>query len=344
VLSADQRGVARPVGSACDSGAYQVAPPSLSGISAGGATTTSATISAGVNPNLQDAKVVVNYGRTAGYGSSTSAVDLGAGNAAASFTAALTGLAPNTTYHFDVVATNADGQTASSDGVFRTLPPLTASIARAATTGPALALTIACDGGAGPGKCAGGIRLSAADPAKHRRAHKLTVAAGRYSVPSGHRVTVKLRLNGKGRTMLTQHYALASTLTLRGTTRLTRNVTFRYARITSLISYTATFSPGSTVVNDLTVTHVPHGGKVTVVCHGGGCPTIQRTFAPRRGKVIAGKAFAHSPLHVGTRLVIEVIAANRVGKVETLTIRSGAQPTLNHLCLPPGTSQPARCA
>jgi hypothetical protein len=47
---------------------------------------------------------------------------------------------------------------------------------------------------------------------------------------------------------------------------------------------------------------------------------------------------------VGTRLVIEVIAANRVGKVETLTIRSGAQPTLNHLCLPPGTSQPARCA
>ena len=50
VLTRDQRGVARPVGAACDSGAYQVAPPSLSGISGGGITTTSATIAAACEP------------------------------------------------------------------------------------------------------------------------------------------------------------------------------------------------------------------------------------------------------------------------------------------------------
>ena len=82
-----------------------------------------ATVATSVNPNLQDATVVVNYGTTTSYGSSTTAVDLGAGNSAVPFTAALTGLAPNTTYHFDVVATNADGLTTSSDGVLTMLRP-----------------------------------------------------------------------------------------------------------------------------------------------------------------------------------------------------------------------------
>ena len=72
---------------------------------------------------------------------------------------------PNTTYHFDVVATNADGQTTTSDGVFTTLPPLTASIAQASTVGPALRLTIACGGGFGPGTCAGPISPRRARPA-----------------------------------------------------------------------------------------------------------------------------------------------------------------------------------
>ncbi len=244
VLSADQRGVARPVGSACDSGAYEAAPPSLSGISAGALTTTSATIAAAVNPNIQDATVIVNYGPTTNYGSSTAPQDLGAGNAPAHFSAALTGLAPNTTYHFDVVATNADGRTTSSDGVFTTLPPLGASIARATTTGATLSLTIACAGGSGPGTCAGTIGLSAKVASKHRRARKVTVAAGAYSVSSGASETVTLRLNRTGQTMLSQHYKLVSTVSLGGTTQVSMPVTFRYPVIKSPVSYTWAFAPG----------------------------------------------------------------------------------------------------
>src|SRR6185437_6451184 len=60
VLGTDQRGVARPTGSPCDSGAYQVAPPTVIGVSVSAVTTTTAGIAASVNPNLRDASVVVN--------------------------------------------------------------------------------------------------------------------------------------------------------------------------------------------------------------------------------------------------------------------------------------------
>jgi CSLREA domain-containing protein len=346
VVASDQRGVARPVGAACDSGAYQVAPPSVSSVATSGVTTTTATVAASVNPNLQDATVVVNYGTTTNYGSSTPAVDLGAGNSPVPFTASLPGLAPNTTYHFDVVATNADGKTTTGDGVFTTLPPLTASIARATTTGPALALTIACAGGSGgsggSNACAGSIQLSANDPAKHRRNHKLTVAAGSYSVASGGRVTAMLRLNRKGQAMLAQHYALVSTVSVAGTTAITRTVTFRYPLVKSPISYTWAFASASSVANELTVMRVPRGGNVKVICRGGGCPFSVHTFAPRHGRVVLAPTFER-PLRAGASLAIEVIAANQVAKVETFTIRGGLPPAVSRQCLPPGTSRPARC-
>ena len=357
VLSSDQRGVARPVGSACDSGAYEVAPPSLSGISAGGLTTTNGTIAAAVNPNFQDATVVVNYGLTKSYGSNSAPQDLGAGNASAPFTATIGGLAPGTTYHYDVVATNADGSTTSSDRVFTTLPPLTASIARATTTGSALSLTIACAGGSGPGQCAGKIQLTAraATSKAHsaRRTHKkhpggkpVAVAGGSYAVASGRSVTVAVRLNKKGKTLLNAHYVLGATLSLRGTTALTRAVTFRYRKLTHKFTYTWSFPPGSTsaAATELTVGPLPRGGSVVAICHGGGCPFSARRFARKHGQVVLAPIFGHNPLHPGATLQLEALAPNQVGEVDVFGIRSGQQVSVLQLCLPPGTTRPARCA
>lgn len=349
VLGTDQRDVGRPVGASCDSGAYQVAPPSVTGISTSAITTTTAAIAADVNPNLQDTTVVVNYGRTQSYGSSPAPRDLGAGNAPASFAAALTGLTPNTTYHFDVVAKNADGTTTSGDGVFTTLPPLTASIARATTTGPMLSLTIACGGGSGPGTCAGAIRLTSRVAAKHahaggaKRSKALTVAKGSYSVQGGNHVTVRIKLNQNGRTMLSAHYSLASTVTLGGTTAVTRQVTFRYPVIRSDVIFTFSFKDGPIVATQLDVTGIPPGGKVTVSCRGGGCPFAARGFRPRHGHVNAAPAFEHAPLRLGASIQVAVAAANRVAKVETLTLRSGPTVTVTKQCLPPGARRPARC-
>jgi hypothetical protein len=343
VLGSDQRGVARPVGSACDSGAFQVAPPSVSGISPGGITTTSATITAAVNPNLQDAKVFVKFGLTSNYGSSTPPQDLGAGNAPAPFTATLTGLEPNRTYHFAVVATNADGQTTTSDGVFNTLPPLTASIAQASTLGAALRLTIACDGGSGPGTCTGAIRLTAHLPGKrHHRSVK--VGAASFAVNSGGRTTLRIVLNRTGLTMLAQHYTLPATLTLRGTTQLSRKVTFTYRRIKADVPFTLSFAGTSSVATQLAVTKMPRGAKLTVTCRGGGCPFGHRAFAARHGTVILTPTFKQAHLHAGTIIRFEVAAPNRVGFVETLVIRSGQGPLDIKQCLPPGVHRPTRCA
>lgn len=351
VLSRDQRGAARPVGSACDSGAYEVAPPSLTGISAGGITTTSATVAAAVNPNLQDGSVVVNYGRTQSYGSSTPPLDVGAGNASAPFTAALTGLAPGTTYHYDVVATNADGRSTSSDHVFTTLPPLSASIARATTTGSALSVTIACAGGSGPGRCSGTIRLTARGVTKrpHAKKHRgkpQLVATRAYAVASGRRVTVKVRLNRAGQRLLNAHYVLSTTLSLRGTTRLTRAITFRYRKLTHKFTYEWSFPPGSTsgAATELTVGPLPRGGSVIAICHGGGCPFSVRRFAPRHGQVALAPIFGQHPLHPGATLQIEALAPNQVGEVDIFGIRPGQNVSVLRLCLPPGTTRPARCA
>lgn len=341
VLGADQRGVGRAVGSACDSGAYQVAPPSVRGVSVSAITTTTATIAASINPNLRDATVVVNYGLTPSYGSSTPPLDVGAGNAAVPFSGGLGGLVPGATYHFDVVATNADGQTTTGDGTFTALPPLTASIARLSTLGPALRLTISCGGGSGPGTCSGPITLTARLPGKHR--HPVRVAAGSYAVPSGAQRTVKVGLNRAGQTVLTQQYVLATTLSVSGTTSARRKVTFSYPRILSKTPFDLGFAPGSTTFTRLAVIHVPRGGKVTVICHGGGCPLSVRQFVPRHAQVVLTQFFRNRQLRPGTTLQLRVMAANRVAEVETFVIRGGQGPNVIHQCLPPGAARPARC-
>jgi hypothetical protein len=65
-----------------------------------------------VNPNLRATTYSFQYGTTTAYGSETGARDAGAGNAPADASAGLAGLAPGTTYHYRVVATNCTGQIA----------------------------------------------------------------------------------------------------------------------------------------------------------------------------------------------------------------------------------------
>ena len=116
----DQRGVARPQGTGCDAGAYELAPPLISGASATATSPTTATVKATVNPNLQDTTVVVHYGTTTAYGPTSANEDIGAGNTPAPVAIPLSGLAPGATYHAQVVVTNADGTSRSADLVFTT--------------------------------------------------------------------------------------------------------------------------------------------------------------------------------------------------------------------------------
>ena len=83
-------------------------------------TAAAATVSGTVNPNGQDTSYHFDYGTTMSYGSSTSPADAGSGNAAVSVSSQLTGLSPNTTYHYRLVASNGSGTTAGNDATFTT--------------------------------------------------------------------------------------------------------------------------------------------------------------------------------------------------------------------------------
>jgi hypothetical protein len=119
----DQRGVARPQRSACDIGAYEVAPPTVVTGAANGVGPSTATLTGSVNPNLKASTYHFEYGTTTAYGTSTPDGSAGAGNSPVSVSAQVGGLSPNTTYHFRLVASNDDGTSVGGDGTFTTLSP-----------------------------------------------------------------------------------------------------------------------------------------------------------------------------------------------------------------------------
>jgi CSLREA domain-containing protein len=110
----DQRGVVRPFGAACDIGAYERAAPIPL------ITQAAATVTGTVNPNARATTAHFEFGTTAQYGSSTPNIAVPAGVDAVPVSADLGALAPNTTYHVRLVASNADGASTSNDASFTT--------------------------------------------------------------------------------------------------------------------------------------------------------------------------------------------------------------------------------
>jgi hypothetical protein len=115
--------VPRPSGPACDIGAYEVAPAAVTTGAASGTTTTAATIAGTVTANAGvatgGASTHFEFGTSTSYGSSTAAQVVN-GTSPVAVSAALSGLAPNTTYHYRLVATAVDGTTMGADQIFTT--------------------------------------------------------------------------------------------------------------------------------------------------------------------------------------------------------------------------------
>ena len=96
-------------------------PPGATTGSARSVTPTAARLSASVDPNGRATTYHFEWGTTAGYGKRTSEASAGAGQSARSVSAAISGLSPNTRYHFRIVATNDAGTTRGRDRSFVTL-------------------------------------------------------------------------------------------------------------------------------------------------------------------------------------------------------------------------------
>jgi hypothetical protein len=105
--------------------AYRIAQPSPA-VSTGAATSiaqTSATLHASVDPNgFEVSECKFEYGPTTSYGSSAPCTPApGSGESPVAVSAAIGGLAGNTTYHFRIFAKNAGGTSTGSDQTFKTL-------------------------------------------------------------------------------------------------------------------------------------------------------------------------------------------------------------------------------
>ena len=116
----DQRGVSRPQGPHCDSGAVERSKPTAGSPTVSNITPTGASVTATANPVFLGGSYIYNYGTTTAYGQSTASAQLQAGVGAQPAPATLAGLTPGMAYHLQLVVTTPDGTAASSDVTFTT--------------------------------------------------------------------------------------------------------------------------------------------------------------------------------------------------------------------------------
>lgn len=113
--------------------------PAASSKTASSAAETTVTLNGSVNPNGTSTSVSFEYGTTTAYGSTKAAsTNILTGSSLTDVSAGLTGLSPNTAYHFRIKATNAAGTVTGEDLTFTTLASV---VAPAATSLAATSVT-----------------------------------------------------------------------------------------------------------------------------------------------------------------------------------------------------------
>ena len=108
---------------AVTAGPAVAAAPSATTTAATSVTATSATLNGTVSPNGTATSYYFQYGTTTDYGTQTATQPVSGNPSSRDVSADVTGLQPSTTYHFRVVAVNADGTVPGADMTFTTPAP-----------------------------------------------------------------------------------------------------------------------------------------------------------------------------------------------------------------------------
>lgn len=153
-------GALTPLGSAI--GASSATPTATTG-DATNVSQNLATLNGTVNPNGTATTYVFQYGTTTAYGSTSSAASAGAGTAPVAAARNVTGLAPGTTYHYRIVATNSQNKKAFGlDRTFTTqsTPSRVALFGHTAFVSPShvFGVFVGCFG---PSTCSGNMKVTA---------------------------------------------------------------------------------------------------------------------------------------------------------------------------------------
>ena len=104
-----------------------------------------------------------------------------------------------------------------------------------------------------------------------------------------------------------------------------------------------------TRVTELTVSRIPAGGRVVILCRRPkgkrrACPftRVTRKFPAARRKVNLVKSFKRRKLPLGTVFEVRVVAPDTIGKVRIERVRKSTT-TRRLLCLRPGASRASKC-
>jgi hypothetical protein len=119
-----------------------VSAPAVTTLAASGITATSATLNGTVNPNGGATTAWFQYGLTTSYGSFTTTTNLAATYTTFSLSNLIGSLAPGTTYHFQIVASNSVSTTLGADLTFTTGPAAPTVATLAATGADATSATL----------------------------------------------------------------------------------------------------------------------------------------------------------------------------------------------------------
>ena len=95
------------------------APAATTG-AASGVTRSAATLNGTADPNGTSTTWYFDYGTTTAYGLQSAGGDAGPGTDPVAVSTAISGLSAGTTYHYRLVAVNADGTVNGADRTFRT--------------------------------------------------------------------------------------------------------------------------------------------------------------------------------------------------------------------------------
>ncbi len=168
------------------------APPSATTGSPSSVGQSSATVNGTVNPNGQSTTYYFKYGTATTYGLQTTPAGAGSGTGNVAVHAAFDGLSPNTTYHYQLVATSSAGTSNGPDETFTTTTTTTSQavvLGHEGFVSPGWIVGAELGCFHGTGTCTGQLTMS----------HDGTVIAQRnYSLPPDSGGFQNMELNSSG--------------------------------------------------------------------------------------------------------------------------------------------------
>ncbi|MGA8364449.1 MAG: hypothetical protein WB709_07995 [Solirubrobacteraceae bacterium] len=327
--------------------------PSLATGAASGVTAGAATLNGTVNPNGVSSTAYFQYGSTAAYGQATGGQGVGSAESAGSITAALTGLAPETTYHYRVIAESSAGLSYGGDQTFRTALSTSTPVAPINKAPPTIlgtpirgqALSVS-PGSWSNNPTSFAYQWQGCDLAG---SHCTTLAG---AIGPTHNLTqgdVGRRL----RAVVTAGNAGGSSSAVSTISPVIGS------QVESAMTWTFGWSRRFTVVQSLIVHEIPAGGAVVVTCHGQGCPFARAhpartnghvrcggrtckhaTPAPARATLNLTRLFKNRHLGVGARIMVQILKTGWIGKSYLFTTRANHAPSFHVSCLAPGSTRP----